>query len=117
MSTEAGNAVLPSNLPCNLGLRGPPSLSQPVHGSMSSGYGSLGSSGSQEPQVSLASSSESSGHGVDEEPKAPVSRHVCASEHLSFSPCVVTRDVSAPVLYLDVCGFSVYALELKTRWS
>uniref|UniRef100_A0A4W2I2Y2 PAS domain-containing protein n=1 Tax=Bos indicus x Bos taurus TaxID=30522 RepID=A0A4W2I2Y2_BOBOX len=55
-------------------------LLQPVHRSMSSGYGSLGSSGSQEPQVSLASSSESSGHGVDEVPKAPLTlQHICAS--------------------------------------
>uniref|UniRef100_A0A8C6DDJ2 Period circadian regulator 3 n=1 Tax=Moschus moschiferus TaxID=68415 RepID=A0A8C6DDJ2_MOSMO len=55
-------------------------LSQPVHGSMSSGYGSLGSSGSQEPQVSLASSSESSGHGVDEVPKASLTlQQICAS--------------------------------------
>lgn len=37
-------------------------LLQPVHGSTSSGYGSLGSSGSQEQQASVASSSESSGH-------------------------------------------------------
>ncbi|XP_055275445.1 period circadian protein homolog 3 isoform X2 [Moschus berezovskii] len=55
-------------------------LSQPVHGSMSSGYGSLGSSGSQEPQVSLASSSESSRHGVDEVPKASLTlQQICAS--------------------------------------
>ncbi|KAI4578287.1 hypothetical protein MJG53_011142 [Ovis ammon polii x Ovis aries] len=55
-------------------------LLQPVHGSKSSGYGSLGSSGSQEPQVSLASSSESSGHGVDEVPEAPLTlQQICAS--------------------------------------
>ncbi|KAI4563130.1 hypothetical protein MJT46_010739 [Ovis ammon polii x Ovis aries] len=54
-------------------------LLQPVHGSKSSGYGSLGSSGSQEPQVSLASS-ESSGHGVDEVPEAPLTlQQICAS--------------------------------------
>nr|XP_042113249.1 period circadian protein homolog 3 isoform X8 [Ovis aries] len=55
-------------------------LLQPVHGSKSSGYGSLGSSGSQEPQVSLASSSESSGHSVDEVPEAPLTlQQICAS--------------------------------------
>ncbi|CAN0569614.1 unnamed protein product [Rangifer tarandus platyrhynchus] len=51
-------------------------LLQPIHGSMSSGYGNLGSSRSQEPQVSLVSSSESSRHGMDEVPKA---LQVCAS--------------------------------------
>ncbi|XP_069401896.1 period circadian protein homolog 3 isoform X5 [Ovis canadensis] len=55
-------------------------VKKPVHGSKSSGYGSLGSSGSQEPQVSLASSSESSGHGVDEVPEAPLTlQQICAS--------------------------------------
>ena len=39
---------------------------QPVHVSVSSGYGSLGSSGSQEQLVSIASSSEASGHCVEE---------------------------------------------------
>ena len=114
MSSKSGNADLPSNLPCNPWLHGSPSLLQPIHGSMSRGYGILGSSRSQEPQVSLVSSSESSRHGMDEVPKAPVSRHACASRHMSFSPCIVTRDILVPVLYLDVCGFSVYALNLKT---
>ncbi|XP_055117196.1 period circadian protein homolog 3 isoform X2 [Symphalangus syndactylus] len=41
-------------------------LLQPVHMSVSSGYGSLGSSGSQEQLVSIASSSEASGHCVEE---------------------------------------------------
>nr|XP_037841016.1 period circadian protein homolog 3 isoform X12 [Chlorocebus sabaeus] len=41
-------------------------LLQPVHVSVSSGYGSLGSSGSQEQLVSIASSSEASGHCVEE---------------------------------------------------
>ncbi|XP_011793647.1 PREDICTED: period circadian protein homolog 3 isoform X4 [Colobus angolensis palliatus] len=41
-------------------------LLQPVHVSVSSGYGSLGSSGSQEQLVSIASSSEASGHCVGE---------------------------------------------------
>nr|XP_042113246.1 period circadian protein homolog 3 isoform X5 [Ovis aries] len=55
-------------------------VKKPVHGSKSSGYGSLGSSGSQEPQVSLASSSESSGHSVDEVPEAPLTlQQICAS--------------------------------------
>lgn len=41
-------------------------LLQPVHASASSGYGSLGSSGSQEQHVSITSSSESSGHCPEE---------------------------------------------------
>ncbi|XP_039330267.1 period circadian protein homolog 3 isoform X3 [Saimiri boliviensis] len=41
-------------------------LLQPVHVSVSSGYGSLGSSGSQEQLVSMASSSEASGQCVEE---------------------------------------------------
>ncbi|XP_028613648.1 period circadian protein homolog 3 [Grammomys surdaster] len=41
-------------------------LLQPVHASASSGYGSLGSSGSQEQHVSISSSSESSAHCAEE---------------------------------------------------
>ncbi|XP_007170108.1 period circadian protein homolog 3 isoform X2 [Balaenoptera acutorostrata] len=47
-------------------------LLQPVHGSASSGYGSPGSSGSQEHHLSTASSSESSGRCVEEVQKAPL---------------------------------------------
>ncbi|XP_013359717.1 PREDICTED: period circadian protein homolog 3 isoform X2 [Chinchilla lanigera] len=47
-------------------------LLQPVHGSASSGYSSLGSSGSQEQQVSAASSSESSRHCAEGAHKEPM---------------------------------------------
>ncbi|XP_014442081.1 period circadian protein homolog 3 [Tupaia chinensis] len=47
-------------------------LLQPVHASASSGYGSLGSSGSQEHHISVASSSECSGHGAEEPQKEPM---------------------------------------------
>ncbi|XP_017513283.3 period circadian protein homolog 3 isoform X8 [Manis javanica] len=47
-------------------------LLQPVHMSTSSGYGSLGSSGSQEHHISVASSSECSGHCVEETQKEPM---------------------------------------------
>ncbi|XP_036084172.1 period circadian protein homolog 3 isoform X4 [Rousettus aegyptiacus] len=47
-------------------------LLQPVPMSASSGYGSLGSSGSQEQQVSAASSSESSGHCAEDARKEPL---------------------------------------------
>ncbi|XP_036917942.1 period circadian protein homolog 3 isoform X2 [Sturnira hondurensis] len=48
-------------------------LLQPVHVSASSGYGSLGSSGSQEQHISVASSSESSGPSREDAQKEPVS--------------------------------------------
>ncbi|XP_052573355.1 period circadian protein homolog 3 isoform X3 [Peromyscus californicus insignis] len=44
-------------------------LLQPVHASASSGYGSLGSSGSQEQHISITSSSEASGHCMEEAQK------------------------------------------------
>ncbi|XP_059944894.1 period circadian protein homolog 3 isoform X6 [Mesoplodon densirostris] len=47
-------------------------LLEPVHGSTSSGYGSLGSSGSQERHLSIASSSESSGRCAEEVQEAPL---------------------------------------------
>uniref|UniRef100_A0A8C9BQA5 Period circadian regulator 3 n=1 Tax=Phocoena sinus TaxID=42100 RepID=A0A8C9BQA5_PHOSS len=47
-------------------------LLQPVYGSASSGYGSLGSSGSQEHHLSIASSSESSERCAEEVQKAPL---------------------------------------------
>ncbi|XP_070260103.1 period circadian protein homolog 3 isoform X2 [Myotis yumanensis] len=47
-------------------------LLQPVHGSVSSGYSSLGSSGSQEQHVSVASSGESSGPGAEDAQKEPL---------------------------------------------
>ncbi|KAM5320352.1 period circadian protein homolog 3 isoform 1-T2 [Glossophaga mutica] len=47
-------------------------LLQPVHVSASSGYGSLGSSGSQEQHVSVASSSESSGPCGEDARKEPL---------------------------------------------
>uniref|UniRef100_G3SLZ8 Period circadian regulator 3 n=1 Tax=Loxodonta africana TaxID=9785 RepID=G3SLZ8_LOXAF len=55
-------------------------LLQPVHVGDSSGYGSLESSGSQEHYVSIESSSESSGHCVEEIQKEPMTlQQVCAS--------------------------------------
>ncbi|XP_038190060.1 period circadian protein homolog 3 isoform X3 [Arvicola amphibius] len=55
-------------------------LLQPVHASASSGYGSLGSSGSQEQHVSIPSSSESSGHCVEDAQKEQMTlQQVCAS--------------------------------------
>ncbi|XP_036033776.1 period circadian protein homolog 3 isoform X1 [Onychomys torridus] len=44
-------------------------LLQPIHASASSGYGSLGSSGSQEQHISITSSSEASGPCVEEAQK------------------------------------------------
>ncbi|XP_018083481.1 period circadian protein homolog 3 isoform X2 [Xenopus laevis] len=51
---------------------------QPVHNNGSSGYGSLGSNGSYEHYISIASSSDSNGNCVDETQKEPMSlKQVC----------------------------------------
>ncbi|XP_056398361.1 period circadian protein homolog 3 isoform X2 [Hyla sarda] len=53
-------------------------LLQPVHNNGSSGYGSLGSNGSYEHYISIASSSDSNGNCVDETPKEPMTlKQVC----------------------------------------
>ncbi|XP_041626688.1 period circadian protein homolog 3 isoform X2 [Vulpes lagopus] len=55
-------------------------LLQPVHASASSGFGSLGSSDSQEPRASLASSRESGGPRGEAARRAPTAlQQVCAS--------------------------------------
>ncbi|XP_072587297.1 period circadian protein homolog 3 isoform X9 [Vulpes vulpes] len=55
-------------------------LLQPVHASASSGFGSLGSSDSQEPRASLASSRESGGPHGEAARRAPTAlQQVCAS--------------------------------------
>ncbi|XP_040182409.1 period circadian protein homolog 3 isoform X2 [Rana temporaria] len=53
-------------------------LLQPVHNNGSSGYGSLGSNGSYEHYISIASSSDSNGNCVDESHKEPMTlKQVC----------------------------------------
>ncbi|XP_075046246.1 period circadian protein homolog 3 isoform X2 [Mixophyes fleayi] len=53
-------------------------LLQPVHNNGSSGYGSLGSNGSYEHYISIASSSDSNGNCVDETHKEPMTlKQVC----------------------------------------
>ncbi|XP_069598493.1 period circadian protein homolog 3 isoform X1 [Ranitomeya imitator] len=53
-------------------------LLQPVHNNGSSGYGSLGSNGSYEHYISMASSSDSNGNCVDEMHKEPMTlKKVC----------------------------------------
>ncbi|KAE8593287.1 hypothetical protein XENTR_v10019064 [Xenopus tropicalis] len=53
-------------------------LLQPVHNNGSSGYGSLGSNGSYEHYISIASSSDSNGNCVDETQKEPMTlKQVC----------------------------------------
>ncbi|XP_068095025.1 period circadian protein homolog 3 isoform X2 [Hyperolius riggenbachi] len=53
-------------------------LLQPVHNNGSSGYGSLGSNGSYEHYISIASSSDSNGNCVDETHKEPTTlKQVC----------------------------------------
>nr|XP_033778422.1 period circadian protein homolog 3 [Geotrypetes seraphini] len=54
-------------------------LLQPVHNNGSSGYGSLGSNGSYEHYISMASSSDSNGNCVEEVQKEPMTlEQVCA---------------------------------------
>jgi hypothetical protein len=66
--------------------------------SASSGYGSMGSSGSQEHHVSIASCSESSGPCVEEAQKQPVGADVllCGCYIIPLVLC----DVSLLVLHL-----------------
>ncbi|KAG8568593.1 hypothetical protein GDO81_014070 [Engystomops pustulosus] len=53
-------------------------LLQPVHNNGSSGYGSLGSNGSYEHYISIASSSDSNGNCMDETHKEPMTlKQVC----------------------------------------
>ncbi|XP_042743674.1 period circadian protein homolog 3 isoform X2 [Lagopus leucura] len=53
-------------------------LLQPVHSNVSSGYGSLGSSGSYEHYISVASSSDSNGNCAEETPEPVTLQQVCA---------------------------------------
>ncbi|XP_040389456.1 period circadian protein homolog 3 isoform X3 [Cygnus olor] len=53
-------------------------LLQPVHSSISSGYGSLGSSGSYEHYISIASSSDSNGNCAEETQEPITLQQVCA---------------------------------------
>ncbi|XP_069466513.1 period circadian protein homolog 3 isoform X2 [Ambystoma mexicanum] len=53
-------------------------LLQPVHHNGSSGYGSFGSNGSYEHYISIASSSDSNGNGIEERQSAPMTlQQVC----------------------------------------
>ncbi|NXE94102.1 PER3 protein, partial [Menura novaehollandiae] len=53
-------------------------LLQPVHSNVSSGYGSLGSSGSYEHYISIASSSDSNGNCAEEMQEPMTLQQVCA---------------------------------------
>ncbi|NWU59555.1 PER3 protein, partial [Dromas ardeola] len=53
-------------------------LLQPVHSNVSSGYGSLGSNGSYEHYISIASSSDSSGNCAEEVQEPMTLQRVCA---------------------------------------
>ncbi|NWI91612.1 PER3 protein, partial [Pitta sordida] len=54
-------------------------LLQPVHSNVSSGYGSLGSSGSYEHYISIASSSDSNGNCAEEVQEPVTLQQVCAN--------------------------------------
>lgn len=74
---------------------------QPVHNNGSSGYGSLGSNGSHEHYISIASSSDSNGNLWEDPHREPVRRH---SKIISPAAlfCVTTAEVN-PVNVLCVC--------------
>ncbi|XP_073459706.1 period circadian protein homolog 3-like, partial [Aquarana catesbeiana] len=76
-------------------------LLQPVHNNGSSGYGSLGSNGSYEHYISIASSSDSNGNCVDESHKEPMTlKQVCTDinriKNLGQQVYIDTRSKSVP---------------------
>ncbi|KAM5141195.1 period circadian protein homolog 3 [Mantella aurantiaca] len=76
-------------------------LLQPVHNNGSSGYGSLGSNGSYEHYISIASSSDSNGNCVDESHKEPVTlKQVCTDinriKNLGQKAYIDTRSKPVP---------------------
>lgn len=99
--------------------------------SASSGYGSLGSSGSQEQQVSAASSSESSGHCAEDVRKEPVSGQACPSHVVLWdvpaqAPHLRTRDRPKRVLdpetssgdkHSNHCGSGHVCKEKMSPWE
>lgn len=68
---EAVHSLLPSLFP------------QPVHNNGSSGYGSLGSNGSHEHYISVASSSDSNGNLWEDSHREPVRRRITSTASLA----------------------------------
>ncbi len=60
-------------------------FSQPVHNNGSSGYGSLGSNGSHEHYISVASSSDSNGNLWEDSHREPVRLNVHVKTHMNVS--------------------------------
>ncbi|XP_075695529.1 period circadian protein homolog 3-like isoform X1 [Rhinoderma darwinii] len=76
-------------------------LLQPVHHNGSSGYGSLGSNGSYEHYISIASSSDSNGNCMDETHKEPMTlKQVCTDinriKNMGQQVYIDTRSKSQP---------------------
>lgn len=61
---------------CSTSLMSPSNPRQPVHNNGSSGYGSLGSNGSHEHYISVASSSDSNGNLWEDSHREPVSPEI-----------------------------------------
>lgn len=70
---EVKKVSLPSSLLCV-------SSPQPVHNNGSSGYGSLGSNGSHEHYISVASSSDSNGNLWEDTHREPVRHYLSRSQ-------------------------------------
>lgn len=83
-----------------------PSLSlspQPVHNNGSSGYGSLGSNGSHEHYISVASSSDSNGNLWEDSHREPVRRRITSIASLA------SFNSAAMVDHAGVCRMRVIA--------
>lgn len=83
-----------------------PSLSlslQPVHNNGSSGYGSLGSNGSHEHYISVASSSDSNGNLWEDSHREPVRQRITSTASLA------SFNSAAMVDHAGVCCMRVVA--------
>lgn len=96
-----------SNLHCHIGVHSfsinSPSVSllQPVHNNGSSGYGSLGSNGSHEHYISVASSSDSNGNLWEDSHREPVRQRSVVS---LIQVCIIDGDINhAGPLFVYYC--------------
>lgn len=75
---------------------------QPVHNNGSSGYGSLGSNGSHEPYISVASSSDSNGNLWEDSHREPVRQRSLIT--FSQADCIVDGKINrAGILFVYYC--------------
>ncbi|NXR99270.1 PER3 protein, partial [Oxylabes madagascariensis] len=95
-------------------------LLQPVHSNVSSGYGSLGSSGSYEHYISIASSSDSNGNCAEETQEPMTLQQVCADvnriknlgQQLYIASRSKPQSANEQALSSEVLGRAVTALSV-----